>query len=95
MQYGKSWNQGSSPRMRGAPCFQRRTFAHSRIIPAYAGSTVRWRSMGHRHRDHSRVCGEHEFTPSRDACWLRGGAFLFVAVLQLVHFFVHLIKGIG
>ena len=50
---------GSSPRMRGAPTSISYTTSSSRIIPAYAGSTV-CPSCGHRYNgDHPRVCGEH------------------------------------
>ena len=52
-------NEGSSPRMRGAPDTLAPAAARAGIIPAYAGSTW-WYS----HRscilwDHPRVCGEH------------------------------------
>ena len=53
-----TWS-GSSPRMRGTPW--RRTSLHiaSRIIPAYAGNTVRDVVDFVPHGDHPRVCGEH------------------------------------
>ena len=35
---------GSSPRMRGTPCINRRPTQHTRIIPAHAGNSRSWRS---------------------------------------------------
>ena len=43
---GDTLMQGSSPRMRGAPLQSTRRLPHNGIIPAYAGSTVRWRRRG-------------------------------------------------
>ncbi len=53
---------GSSPRMRGAQTSMKCGGTACRIIPAYAGSTLRWIPPCSRWRDHPRVCGEH---PSR------------------------------
>ena len=50
---------GSSPRMRGAHNSDRDGSLNQRIIPAYAGSTHRSRSLTRRRWDHPRVCGEH------------------------------------
>ena len=51
---------GSSPRMRGAQCPRCLHVEHDGIIPAYAGSTAAAILHGHNHRDHPRVCGEHD-----------------------------------
>ena len=50
---------GSSPRMRGALHATRLRATNHRIIPAYAGSTLRIWTRGKSYRDHPRVCGEH------------------------------------
>ena len=51
--------QGSSPRMRGAPRQIGRLYGNGGIIPAYAGSTlIKTNRLGFI-RDHPRVCGEH------------------------------------
>ena len=55
---------GSSPRMRGTLRHREGRWNASGIIPAYAGNTYRsslWRKS---HRDHPRVCGEHNGKPS-------------------------------
>ena len=54
--------QGSSPHTRGAPL---RLLEHRRlrgIIPAYAGSTEKYRSRSVYYRDHPRIRGEHCWT---------------------------------
>ena len=51
---------GSSPRMRGAPRQFFQVGMRVGIIPAYAGSTDAYQSMGAFGRDHPRVCGEHQ-----------------------------------
>ena len=51
--------RGSSPRMRGAPMEQSSGGLTHRIIPADAGSTMRWCSGGCWTWDHPRGCGEH------------------------------------
>ena len=51
--------EGSSPRMRGAPLTGSAAKAYTRIIPAYAGSTVTSNDSDSQARDHPRVCGEH------------------------------------
>ena len=50
---------GSSPRMRGALLLFRGQSLDERIIPAYAGSTIRWMMTAVLDKDHPRVCGEH------------------------------------
>ncbi len=50
---------GSSPRMRGAHRLMSSISPQMRIIPAYAGSTYRFRETTEYGRDHPRVCGEH------------------------------------
>ncbi len=51
---------GSSPHTRGAPPGGTRTPAQARIIPAYAGSTLRRRRRRVGPRDHPRIRGEHK-----------------------------------
>ena len=53
------FEQGSSPRMRGALAADKQPGRFFRIIPAYAGSTPQGRPHPPRTRDHPRVCGEH------------------------------------
>ena len=50
---------GSSPHTRGAPDGRNTTSNHTRIIPAYAGSTDRRSGPGVPHPDHPRIRGEH------------------------------------
>ena len=50
---------GSSPHTRGAPRDATQALGVGRIIPAYAGSTVRVRRGDPRARDHPRIRGEH------------------------------------
>ena len=50
---------GSSPHTRGAPGCRGSSSSDSRIIPAYAGSTVKPLRSGLRHTDHPRIRGEH------------------------------------
>ena len=50
---------GSSPHTRGAPTVARRTFLRRGIIPAYAGSTIIFRSIAAFEVDHPRIRGEH------------------------------------
>ena len=52
-------SRGSSPHTRGAPRRRLRDRRHSRIIPAYAGSTSPTTPHGARQRDHPRIRGEH------------------------------------
>ena len=52
-------HRGSSPRMRGAPCDRDSAYDFVGIIPAYAGSTLRWSLTRRCSWDHPRVCGEH------------------------------------
>ena len=64
---------GSSPRMRGTPRRLMYLSLFAGIIPAYAGNT---RSEHHRHpdhRDHPRVCGEHE-RQSSSISWNAGSS---------------------
>ena len=58
-------NAGSSPRMRGARSGHILCVEPGRIIPAYAGSTVKVKSYRVESKDHPRVCGEHL---CRNAC---------------------------
>ena len=51
---------GSSPHVRGAPRHQRHKGDLQGIIPACAGSTATSSSIAFEHRDHPRMCGEHE-----------------------------------
>ena len=53
----KHW--GSSPRMRGALCATLSYLILTRIIPAYAGSTIYGLVTSLLWKDHPRVCGEH------------------------------------
>ena len=55
--------QGSSPRMRGALRLVQLHPQVPRIIPAYAGSTIRILEIGLGPGDHPRVCGEHGCSP--------------------------------
>ena len=50
---------GSSPHTRGALALLQRTLTQRRIIPAYAGSTLRLATFGTPARDHPRIRGEH------------------------------------
>ena len=60
-------NEGSSPRMRGAPCRGRcRSCGHG-IIPADAGSTVHPGRPDHSRGDHPRGRGEHSCSPPHTA----------------------------
>ena len=52
-------HRGSSPRMRGTPSHKRKHPHSRRIIPAYAGNTLRFSRSISPYRDHPRVCGEH------------------------------------
>ena len=54
-------DQGSSPRMRGAPGFAGVLGFAGGIIPAYAGSTPFIFTKQTIRRDHPRVCGEHDY----------------------------------
>ena len=51
--------QGSSPRMRGTRRLRAFLRKSRRIIPAYAGNTIRCLSARRAIVDHPRVCGEH------------------------------------
>ena len=50
---------GSSPHTRGAPRKEDRSVKRSRIIPAYAGSTLRRARLRRLSWDHPRIRGEH------------------------------------
>ena len=50
---------GSSPHVRGALAQRHGTIVASGIIPACAGSTIKYPMMCHVARDHPRMCGEH------------------------------------
>ena len=45
--------------MRGAPGEENKRTEKTRIIPAYAGSTMGYADLGSLGEDHPRVCGEH------------------------------------
>ena len=51
--------EGSSPRMRGAPCRYTAGYRYGGIIPADAGSTRPLPRLGEHVEDHPRGCGEH------------------------------------
>ena len=51
---------GSSPRMRGTPCWRLVSVLVLGIIPAYAGNTPVPARLTFSRRDHPRVCGEHQ-----------------------------------
>ena len=53
-------SKGSSPRMRGTLDALIIGVNRSGIIPAYAGNTGKARVLVSSHRDHPRVCGEHQ-----------------------------------
>ena len=52
-------SRGSSPHTRGAPAGRPTTSNHTRIIPAYAGSTILAVAPGTVPQDHPRIRGEH------------------------------------
>ena len=58
-------NEGSSPRMRGAPALTARPTTPVRIIPADAGSTRNYHGLCRCHWDHPRGCGEHRSRKQR------------------------------
>ena len=68
-----STNEGSSPRMRGAPPPKYGQIPGCRIIPADAGSTCVTRKTSVRLQDHPRGCGEHLF-PGRPLPFRRGSS---------------------
>ena len=57
--------EGSSPRMRGAPVPAAPHADRLGIIPAYAGSTSKILAPHSSQRDHPRVCGEHFNQPPK------------------------------
>ena len=65
-------NEGSSPHTRGAPRPLSPSPVGSRIIPAYAGSTVEPSEMLTAQKDHPRIRGEHGSTPStpEESMWI-------------------------
>ena len=64
--------RGSSPHTRGAPMNPSWYVSNSRIIPAYAGSTLRNAYKLTKLEDHPRIRGEHE--PPRGADVGEGGS---------------------
>jgi len=52
--------QGSPPRLRGAPLRSQKSLALCRITPAPAGSTIPSHGGVIARRDHPRACGEHK-----------------------------------
>ena len=54
---GMSMRNGSSPRMRGKRTVSHDGVRYTRIIPAHAGQTFRYRLSGHLRSDHPRACG--------------------------------------
>ncbi|PLS27332.1 hypothetical protein CGZ88_0859 [Bifidobacterium anseris] len=59
MRSGTPLNQGSSPRLRGAPHAASASASGVGIIPALAGSTTPLAGYPLMQRDHPRACGEH------------------------------------
>ena len=55
------WARGSSPHTRGAPAVRAASWRRIRIIPAYAGSTLRSGRASSSIADHPRIRGEHDF----------------------------------
>ena len=74
-------NKGSSPHTRGAPRLIVRRRRIARIIPAYAGSTVRQLPVCEMRQDHPRIRGEHVSrgpsvrTPAGSSPHTRGARF--------------------
>ena len=66
-------SQGSSPRMRGTRSHRLHDNCPRGIIPAYAGNTQRRTPCRPSHRDHPRVCGEHNGSDA-DAVMHRGSS---------------------
>ena len=64
---------GSSPHTRGARVRSARPGRRGRIIPAYAGSTLRRNHPIRRTRDHPRIRGEHA-QASHPRFWRRGSS---------------------
>ncbi len=64
---------GSSPRTRGTLLRHLFPFGHLRIIPAYAGNTVRYSAQWASSSDHPRVRGEHAFFAASSA-WTSGSS---------------------
>ena len=56
---GPAFETGSSPHMRGTLVRKPTRDTERRIIPAYAGNTIRGGCRRWRIRDHPRICGEH------------------------------------
>ncbi len=57
--YGRKWEEGSPPHMRGTLTLRKGNTVASRITPAHAGNTrahYAWTSL---YQDHPRTCGEH------------------------------------
>ena len=54
-----NYYDGSSPHTRGARRAGQPGALNSRIIPAYAGSTLWWSCSRPTHTDHPRIRGEH------------------------------------
>ena len=57
---GSQHSLGSSPRMRGTRHLPQPAIEQQGIIPAYAGNTLAGLRHERVHRDHPRVCGEHQ-----------------------------------
>ena len=58
---------GSSPRVRGKLDFLRKNSGSTRLIPACAGKTRRYRPRHYHRRAHPRVCGENPHASSQRA----------------------------
>ena len=56
----RRFSSGSSPLTRGAPVMLHVPVDEIRLIPAYAGSTTRWRLYSQPPRAHPRLRGEHD-----------------------------------
>ena len=81
-------HRGSPPPMRGKDRRIRRFFPNSRITPAYAGKSRRFRSCHCREQDHPRLCGEKDnlnadvITATGSPPPMRGKVNRFVIVVQ-------------
>ena len=64
----EAFSAGSSPHTRGARHAAARRDSRVRIIPAYAGSTIPYFSIGSRSPDHPRIRGEHSLGPGVSLC---------------------------
>ena len=77
--------QGSSPRMRGAPCIKHHPAILAGIIPAYAGSTKYGHLQTTLDGDHPRVCGEHLVTVGKGRAEAGSSPRMRGALLNQIH----------